>query len=720
MRPRTPTRLATVRPVFVALALAAIFATPATVRGAVKLGMHMDFVLENGTTVRVFPAAEESDAFGLRPVWRNAPPAGPAFDDSSCDALEKEYEERARVRSTALVTAQATNANTPLAGAQKPAWIKLAPKLRGIYAIPALVPKAKPTAWYYLPTEPRLTFKGGKPEATFLSFVTDDETGPDAADGGLFHLMVGYGLTREEQAELAEALAAAVPGAQLKGMVELTPAGTGENFVVTSGTLRDQQFAPTGILTSGRAPTYPGGKAALAGRLSDLGAQLLFATFEKPTSDLSVTFAYDYIAKTRAFTAEISINLDRVRKLTECALATQDSQQEEETKWVFAIIPIAWTEEETKQVSRKQVEEAYEALLTSGAITIKIDQNLPDVEVVHLEQSLMEMALESFLDMQRSFALPEDDDAQQTGEDERGEELPNALNYEVYKVKRKRQNMSGRITFRVSKSMAVYRTHAMTGNLGAELKRYEDDVFSTVILNDPFFRRGTITVDLDADALDLFEARMVNNASIEVVVPFASGRDFRDNDIFTASKVAEGNVTRVFTFATAGEKPGDDDCPFSYIESWSLRGGGKWPPNPEPVCQREMSVTLTPPIEGRAIEVEADLDELEGLGIRAADVLLRHRRYGKEQIETVKFRVARPEPYREVKLFVDKGEDERTPVDYSVVFTHKEKGQLPQTPWQRLESSFVYASVSGLPKSTRDVLGEVVAEIKDLLKEESD
>ena len=106
MRSRKP--MPHLRRLSAALGLVALLG-PAAASAAVRLGLHMDFVLENGTTVRVFPAAEESDTFGLRPVWRNSPPAGPAFDDSSCDALEEEYNERIGVRATPPAQTQGAN-----------------------------------------------------------------------------------------------------------------------------------------------------------------------------------------------------------------------------------------------------------------------------------------------------------------------------------------------------------------------------------------------------------------------------------------------------------------------------------------------------------------------------------------------------------------------------------------------------------------------------------
>jgi hypothetical protein len=673
------------------------------------MGMHMDFVLSNGTAVRVFPAAEDTSAHNLRPRWGQPPNLPDQPEDESCDELEKKYEERIGKKKQEQEAAKLMQ----VAAARRPNWLKSTPRLKAVFAIGGTMAEAKPSDWYYLPTVPKLSFSDGRPEATFVKFITDEEEGPDAAAGGIFHLMMSYGLTKAEESELQTLLEESVPGATLRGMVELTPSGTGENFIVTSGTLQDQQFAPTGVLTSGRAPSYPGSKAALAGRLSPIGAQLLASTFENPTADLSVTFAYDYVAKTKAFTAEVRINLDRVRKLAECSLDTQTSTRRTKKKWGWIIIPYYKESEEIDKVSREQYEHTYDVLRTTGAVTINIDQNLPDIDVASIESALIDKAMDSFMEIQRSFSMPDQGDLDTGGEDEEGKDKdPKAANYEVLKIRKKRESMSGQISFSVTKSMAVYRSHVMTGNLGAELRDYKEEVFSTVVLNDPFFQRGRVLVDLDADALDLFEAGMINNVAVQVT-PSYQGSNPKDK-IFDRQIVSDGKITESITFATGGQKL-NASCPIRYSQSWSLRGGGKWPPDSQDECTREMNITLVPPIEARDIEVEADLDELERVGIRAVDVLLRHSRYGKEEIETVKFRVAKPEPYVETRIFVDKGETERTPVDFSLVFTHKEEGQLPQSPWVRLEGDFAYASVSGLPAAYADELGGLVGEVRELI-----
>lgn len=698
------------------LVLCVLMALSTSSDAAVQLGMHMDIVLSNGTTVRVFPAAGSSTKGSPRPSWTPLPsPPRPANEDP-CQALEDAYDAR-RAGTSRIKASQAQVQMKPAGTAMRPTWIKPTPALLRVIGNAALKSMAKPTAWYYLPTEPRLSFKNGEPEALFMNFITDETKDAGGAEGGLFHLLVTYGLTKEEESELRTELTKVVPGAVLKGQVDLLPAGNNQNFIVTSGTLSDKGFAPEGILTSGFAPTYPGGKAAMAARLDATGAQLLAKTFDSDsgTADLSVTFVYDYIAKTRAFTAELTIELDQIREVTECIERTRRTNKEKffEFKVFFPHIG-----ERVKGVTMEQIEGMYDLLLTSGMINIKIDQNLPDVDTSMIESALMTNAMESFLNMQRQFETPPLNMPDTSSDDEDDDNTPKTDNYRVFEMATKRSRMQGRLSYRVTKEMAVYRSHAITGNMGAELRKYRDKVFSTALLNDPFFKRGEIIVSVDPEAFPLFDARQINNASVSIEVPIAGSTPFKDQAAFFAKDIASGiDAVKTFTFATNGKGSPDPDCIIKYTASWSLRGGGQWPSNPQPECSNQLAITLTPPIFSRTIDVEADLGELEALGIRAADVKLRHQRYGKTKIDTVKFRVASGEGYKSYEIFIDKSASgEQPPVEYAIVFNHKVAGQLTQTPWQRLEGDFIIANVSGLPAAYLDSISSTVAGLKEFME----
>ena len=657
---------------FSSIALLILFCSQAT--AAVQMGGYLDFTLKNGTSVRVFPEAAKAQTIRPRSVSpRRIKASTKPKGGDPCKKLEEEYKRR-----TTKKKAKKAKLKKP----KNPPWLKQTPGLKSPRRFSRFLIRNKPTSWYYLPSEPRLSYKAGKPEATFMKFITDKAEGKDSAEGGIFHLMVTYGITKKEEKELQGLLEKAVPGAQLKGMVDLIPAKS-DNFIVTSGIMSDEGFAPKGVLSSGRAPTMPGGKAAIAGRLSNLGAQLMETTFGNSTADMSVTFAYDYIVKTPAFRGQVRIDLNKIRETANCTLRTQNKKTK--SKWKFSINPLWWSlkkKTETVRISRKDLEETYDTMLSVGAVEIKIDQELPDADVSAIETSLMEMAMSSFANMQKSFMSEKEFEGR--GEKEKKKKDPKAKNWEVYTMKRKQSKMSGTIVMNIEKGVALYRTHAMTGNMGIPLRRHRKEIFSEVLLNDPFFKRGKITVDLDSEALELFEGKMVNNASIKVIVPFKD-RPFTDDEVFTRTTVEKGDIVKEFTFATRGDNLVNSDCPFQYLESWSLKGGGKWPKNPKKKCSSEMVVTLNPPITTRRIDVEADLNEMQNAGIRGADVLLRYTLYGKEKTDTVRFRAAKPEPYIERTLYVDK---DNPNVEYKVILTHAKEGKLPHSEWQKAGRQF--------------------------------
>ncbi len=707
----------------------ALFLPP--VHGAVQMGGHMDFVLNNGRTVRVFPEAVDSGPIrpgNILPKRQNAPMKPPGGDP--CLRLEAEYNKRTGERQK---REQRKNTNQQF----NPAWIKKTAKLKAANFRRLHFMQRKPTGWYYLPSEPRVSFKQGIPEATFVKFVTDETVEQGGAEGGLFHVMVTYGLTQDEEKELQEALKDAVPGAVLRGMVDLEPSRSTENFVVTSGILSDEGFAPKGPLKSGQAPSYPGARAALAGRLSSQGAQLMETTFENPTSDLSVTFAYDYIVKTQAYKAEVRIDMDRIQEVADCALQTRDVTKTTSSRFdakgailggllggPIGSIFFGWKKDTKVRISEKDLREGYETLLNLGAVQINIEQNLPDADVSVIESSLMTLAMESFTSMQKSFATNEELQARKEANEsdvnaeinkQRARDRNKADHHEVFTLKRKHTRMTGVQTLKIEKGIALYRTHTMTGNIGGILRDHKDQVYDTVLLNDPFFKRGIISVDLDTEALDLFAANMINNASVEVIVPFKEG-DYSNQDVFKRDDISAAQIMKQFTFAQRGEyKPGAK-CAYQYIEKWSMTGGGIWPANPKPRCAREMAITLVPPITVREIDVEADLAEMEQLGIRAAEVLLRHQRYGQEKIEAAEFRLGKGESYLEHPLFVDK---DNPAVDYKIVLTHRSKGKF-DTEWEPLEDNFVYANLSGLPMDKLEEIRQKIPEIKEIIEEIKD
>ncbi len=708
-------RIAKVLSLTLSIICAAMISSPT--HAAIQMGGHMDFILSTNKTVRVFPEAMNnapSRPRSILPQRRRVSYKSPGTD--SCANIKKQYDKHKSVRQSYLSKMFKKKRKI------SPKWLKKTKHIRNVSFRRQIFQNEQPKGWYYLPTEPQIAYKDNRPEATFLNFMTDEESSKGGAEGGIFHLMVTFGLTEFEEKELERLLKEAVPNAVLKGMVNLIPSQSKENFVVTSGTLSDTGFAPTGPLTSGYAPSFPGAKAALAGRLSDTGAQLMQATFENPTTDLSVTFVYDYIVKTMAYKAVVRIDMDLIQEATDCAVQTYSKKKSRGRRGIMGRglnLLLGSGSKGKVTIDEQDLEESYESLINMGAITIDIDQNQPDIDVSIVEAGLMELAMSSFVSMQKSFESTSNKRAESSSQESetdknsrksREQARRRADSYQTYTLKRKKTRKTGSLTMTINKGIALYRTHTMTGNIGGFLREHKDEIFSEVILNDPFFKRGIITVDLDVEALDLFAANMINNVNVEVFVPFPEN-SFTDSDQFTRADLASGKITKTFTFASRGEDPLEKRCNYYYIESWSLRGGGKFPKNPKKECAKEMVVTLVPPIEKRSIDSEADLEEMKELGIRGIDVVLDYSLYGKSKKETIRFRVAKGEGYLDKTIFVDKSNPE---VKYKVIISHKTKGKI-SSDWEVLEGDLIAANISALPVSAIDKIKQKIPEISELI-----
>jgi hypothetical protein len=103
-------------------------------------------------------------------------------------------------------------------------------------------------------------------------------------------------------------------------------------------------------------------------------------------------------------------------------------------------------------------------------------------------------------------------------------------------------------------------------------------------------------------------------------------------------------------------------------------------------------VTLAPPVLPLKVEAEADLAELEELGITRATVEVRYRQFGKDVADSraLALSPAKGEPLAAMMIFRDRSD---TGWQYRTNFYHKRLGRQ-QGGWQRGgEDGYVYCTV---------------------------
>ena len=387
--------------------------------------------------------------------------------------------------------------------------------------------------YYYVPTQAMISKNPVTqvPEFLFLKYVTEEREDQGGVNGALMHFLMQLGYTREQLAELQTKLAAKVEGAVVKGPVDLFASEDQNSFRITSAVVNREGGMVKSLITSGKAPLQEGAKVAVATNLNKNGAQLIAATFKENSSitDLSCDFFYKYYVKVNGLKATITIDYEKIQKLVKedkvtaeyRRIETKESVQESQT----------WNE----------MHKVYDKLVENNAITIKIDQGIPNAST----EKLTELFFQVFMDR---LAEPATDKpvAGPPSEAEK-EYLPGKKDaYGYYlNVKRIEDNIRKKkevihMNYNYMLGMPV----AFSQNLKTWYNSVKDNkncVFD-VVLNDKFYKHMDIRFVLDLEAKEMFDQE-VNYVTVNVKKKRASGNDFTERVTLDKKFVSEKGIT---------------------------------------------------------------------------------------------------------------------------------------------------------------------------------
>ncbi|MEX2499793.1 MAG: hypothetical protein WD397_13070 [Wenzhouxiangellaceae bacterium] len=558
-----------------------------------------------------------------------------------------------------------------------------------LYAEAGDRPGRRTRNYYFLPFDMRLSTKpDNTPEFLFTEFITEQSVDQGGLSGALMHFLVTWGPTPDKMAELESKLAAKQRGARLIGAVPLEVTADTGSFRIISATLSDGELSPSQV-SSGRAPAFPGSRAAAAARLGPEGAQLMKSSFTDTSSiaDLSLVFDYSYLLLNPAARGYIEVDWSKVHNQSESLEAEykkwQSGKKVKTTK--FLGITIAKSERPTYSRSYEEVRSEYDFLREHGVITVHFDQ-LRDGEAT---QKMQDAFFQFFLNM--AAEISNDDEPPPPPSEEEEEATPNIRygNKYTYKTSFTR-NVNHRKTQRLKLSgrTAVRYPVQLVGNLMSWYDAVKDNprCVSQVFLNDPFYDHRDINFIVDLDAQDIF-AEQVNYVTINVRKDRNQGRAFEDRLTIDQEWLQQNGVNASLTYARGDDTSGDI---FQYQVQWGLRGGKVWPSQAQWQRGDWESVSLAPPIRRRVIEVEADLFEMEENRITRATVQVRYPQFGAEEEVNIAVSPARGESLVEQPVFTDR--DARGYV-YRLVLWHRDHGQLV-LPWQaRTSDDYVFVNI---------------------------
>lgn len=475
----------------------------------------------------------------------------------------------------------------------------------------------------YLPAGLRLgQGANGKPEFSFLRFVENkkdtgatSETITQAEGGGILHFLVQMD-TPDATLRRAESELTAKLGAQAKlvGPVALSRC---RYHVVSS--LASGNGTPK-LFMSGQAPIFEGQKIAVAVGLSKRESQILMASFQTDTPDVSVVFEAEFEGLTKSFEADVTVDWSLVNKQEKIRTAGDS---------LFAKFEVDKLTRDLQRTGAIKVvtrgsSETGEALTFSmadrmSALLFRREELPPEKEEQPKTESGILGFLKSAANLSRSITY-------------------NPLDISLTHSYRLRQiQSSGKTTFSLNSQASVSRGAMITYNLGDLYKKFGSDasVFRLANLSDPAYdqREVVATVDL-ANATD-FE-KYVNSIGVTLRKRHQNGsvtmKEFViDNASFKASQNRFGML-----YGVQGDTDREAWMNYEYRVTWSFLDGGKY--SQDWKSENSASVNLSAPFQPRTVIIDGDSSRLQAAKVRYALVKIEYDQFGQTKRIQVPFK----------------------------------------------------------------------------------
>jgi len=547
--------------------------------------------------------------------------------------------------------------------------------------------KEDPLAYHYLPTIPSVVIdpKTNRPKISLVKFV--DPKGETS--GGLIHFLFSLDLPPERIEELSEQLAKKVPGATIKGPVILRAEGDedagGASFKIISSTITENTGGDsftTSVVSSGIAPVTPGSQAAVAARLSEQGATLLWDSLKQPTSDISVSINASYEAALPAYRGKVYANLETVYNHMFKIKNRQKGYRKEEI--------------------RKQMDE----MVREGVIEVDItDRAGLDIDSSQLS-GIMTLVTDKLVNMlfdttQGLSKLPEQEKIPANvvqGRQKRGflaklfagTGNKKYVTDDQYTLREKTDIKRGTFSLIFTQNTTIKVPFNSTGNIGGLYEAWQDDetLFRVIGLNDAAFEKREVFFEVDPAFYQAFQDN-INSVSVGFVKKYPNKKDqadFTGEVVFNHIDVKEGTFSKSITYPRLGLK-GSDWHDYHFRTLWSFRGG-KTIGIPTELSALEKSnapsISLSPPAQLSQIEIDGDAASMVESKIRRAMIEFDYRLLGESKSRHVPLLPESEEILQSVSLMHDK----QSKIRYRVRWYGKNASKKEE--WKELEDTYLF------------------------------
>ena len=167
--------------------------------------------------------------------------------------------------------------------------------------------------FYYLPDQPKIAYKNGKPQFSFLKYARTDATGKSgtgqAQGGGIVHFLVTYGVSETRINNAEKELQQKYPDAKIVGPITYRK---GNFALITS--FKEGNEVTTKTVAVGKAPLMEGQKTAVSMALTREGAELLWESFRTDTPDISLVFDMEFSGIREPYEATLEADWSSIAK----------------------------------------------------------------------------------------------------------------------------------------------------------------------------------------------------------------------------------------------------------------------------------------------------------------------------------------------------------------------------------------------------------------------
>ncbi|WP_157811711.1 hypothetical protein [Tenacibaculum sp. SZ-18] len=547
--------------------------------------------------------------------------------------------------------------------------------------------------YYYIPDFPRLATKdGGDFELMCTKYIGREGN----ASGGLFHTLIQFDLPDEVINDLEKELREKKGGAKIAGPVPMKQVlKDGEDgiasFKIVSSILNNvdgKNSFTQNVITSGHAPLYKNSKAAIAAKLNQEGATLLWESLQGKTSDISVVLNGYYEAKVKGYNAIISADMSTVYDHYSKIYSNQKG----------------YTKRQMRKITDEMVQQQklnIDVFDRSSGLEIKTDDMSSILSLV------TDKLIELMFDAEMGWAKQPNketvvEQGQILGRQKRGffSRVFGGARDEKYVtdnqfVLKKRNDIKvNKFYLNLSKSTTIKVPVYSSGNISGLYEVFKEDplnkdkYFRVVNLDDVDFSKREIIFQLDGEYVDTF-SEILNSVTVSFRKHYGEEHnDVTKDIIIKRSDLETGKDYKNIFYPRLGIRD-SEWLNYQYQISWNLKGNNRIIKLPkaenEWISANDASIALTPPFKKRTIQIDADRTFFKEANVQACSIRFFTILNGQPNPqETIVLRKNDTESTSKINLYHDANE----PIAYQVNW-YKKSGMKSET-LKSLDNNYLF------------------------------